>query len=639
MNNIQNDFQDNSLEALQMKAFSENIQESEMEQAFDNNGPIQKQEGQQKASGGSPNTTGLPNNMKSNLEQMSGMNMDDIQTHYNSAEPAKIGALAYAQGSDIHIGPGQEKHLGHEAWHVAQQKQGKVNKTTETANGTPVNDNPGLEAEADKMGAKIMKKEAPSHDQEPLQQKTLDNGTRQHKTIQKEPIGEEEQQQAEAAAENAEDAVAEGQEGAEYAQDNIEDAVEGGQEAVSDGQESLENVQSLEISGDLAKYAFKNDVYLPPIPLFFGLSLKPYFGYDIKIDSQGGLSVPDESAEINVLPHGKVKAGAKAGLDLPNINAGVDAHADAEFNALAPVKWSKADGLKAGAKMQGKLNAEIGVYAKFFSLIDFSKTLVSMDIADFAFEVNNSGIANATWTWNFNPGEDDLIDTTKIIKWFSEDNEAAAQAAALTAQEISILPDDIKATLIAKIRDIYVGSEHEEQILRLLGIVEQNQTEITHEAWLVMQSAYAKDHDGKNPTGYVEVYNWIYSKMDGDNDDTMEQAIQDKSYVDILMDGEILGDSEGMPSISITDCDLKSLGQDLSEEDSNYIINMVRTSNFDELLKGVVELPSGKVSELALNVKFKEGQYTYLNGASSSSVPNYDFFTIEESLRRSQSNF
>ena len=114
---------------------------------------------------------------------------------------------------------------------------------------------------------------------------------------------------------------------------------------------------------------------------------------------------------------------------------------------------------------------------------------------------------------------------------------------------------------------------------------------------------------------------------------------RDKSYVDILMDGEILGDSEGMPSISITDCDLKSLGQDLSEEDSNYIINMVRTSNFDDLLKGVVELPSGKVSELALNVKFKEGQYTYLNGASSSSVPNYDFFTIEESLRRSQSNF
>jgi hypothetical protein len=26
--------------------------------------------------------------------------------------------------ADIHIGPGQEKHLAHEAWHTVQQKQG-----------------------------------------------------------------------------------------------------------------------------------------------------------------------------------------------------------------------------------------------------------------------------------------------------------------------------------------------------------------------------------------------------------------------------------------------------------------------------------------------------------------------------------
>ena len=29
-------------------------------------------------------------------------------------------ALAYAQGSDIHLAPGQEQHLPHEAWHVVQ---------------------------------------------------------------------------------------------------------------------------------------------------------------------------------------------------------------------------------------------------------------------------------------------------------------------------------------------------------------------------------------------------------------------------------------------------------------------------------------------------------------------------------------
>ncbi len=34
---------------------------------------------------------------------------------------ASIQAEAYAQGSDIHVGSGQEKHLPHEAWHVVQQ--------------------------------------------------------------------------------------------------------------------------------------------------------------------------------------------------------------------------------------------------------------------------------------------------------------------------------------------------------------------------------------------------------------------------------------------------------------------------------------------------------------------------------------
>ena len=44
--------------------------------------------------------------------------MDDVNVHYNSNKPAQLQAHAYAQGTDIHLGPGQEKHLPHEAWHV-----------------------------------------------------------------------------------------------------------------------------------------------------------------------------------------------------------------------------------------------------------------------------------------------------------------------------------------------------------------------------------------------------------------------------------------------------------------------------------------------------------------------------------------
>lgn len=102
------------------------------------------------------NDTGMPDQLKSGVEQLSGMSMNDVKVHYNSSQPAQLNALAYAQGTDIHIAPGQEQHLPHEAWHVAQQKQGRVEATTQMKTGTPVNDDPGLEHEADVMGAQAM---------------------------------------------------------------------------------------------------------------------------------------------------------------------------------------------------------------------------------------------------------------------------------------------------------------------------------------------------------------------------------------------------------------------------------------------------------------------------------------------------
>lgn len=78
-----------------------------------------------------PNNTGLPDQLKSGVESLSGHSLDDVKVHYNSSQPAQLNALAYAQGTDIHVAPGQEQHLPHEAWHVAQQKQGRVQPTME----------------------------------------------------------------------------------------------------------------------------------------------------------------------------------------------------------------------------------------------------------------------------------------------------------------------------------------------------------------------------------------------------------------------------------------------------------------------------------------------------------------------------
>ena len=96
----------------------------------------------QRAEAPRPNNTGMPDNLKAGIESLSGFSMDDVRVHYNSSKPAAVQALAYTQGTDIHVAPGQEKHLPHEAWHVAQQMAGRVSPTT-NINGMAVNDNGG----------------------------------------------------------------------------------------------------------------------------------------------------------------------------------------------------------------------------------------------------------------------------------------------------------------------------------------------------------------------------------------------------------------------------------------------------------------------------------------------------------------
>ncbi|WPD22096.1 MAG: DUF4157 domain-containing protein [Candidatus Electrothrix scaldis] len=108
--------------------------------------PVQKQ----------GNRTGLPDDLKAGVENLSGLAMDDVRVRYNSGKPAQLNAHAYTQGTEIHVAPGQEKHLPHEAWHVVQQKEGRVRPTVQLKGGVAVNDDTGLEKEADVMGGKAV---------------------------------------------------------------------------------------------------------------------------------------------------------------------------------------------------------------------------------------------------------------------------------------------------------------------------------------------------------------------------------------------------------------------------------------------------------------------------------------------------
>jgi len=98
------------------------------------------------------NNTGLPDNLKSGIENLSGHTMDGVKVHYNSPQPEQLQAHAYAQGTDIHLAPGQERQLPHEAWHVVQQKEGRVQPTIQMNGKVNIKDDKSLEQEADLMG-------------------------------------------------------------------------------------------------------------------------------------------------------------------------------------------------------------------------------------------------------------------------------------------------------------------------------------------------------------------------------------------------------------------------------------------------------------------------------------------------------
>lgn len=117
--------------------------------------PIQRKEGL----GGDVLATGegaakgrLPKGLQDRLSAATGQDFSQTTVHKNSGLPMRLGALATAQGNQIHLGPGQEQLLSHEAWHLAQQAQGRVKANTTIAR-QPINNDRQLEAEADQFAA------------------------------------------------------------------------------------------------------------------------------------------------------------------------------------------------------------------------------------------------------------------------------------------------------------------------------------------------------------------------------------------------------------------------------------------------------------------------------------------------------
>lgn len=106
--------------------------------------------------GGGSSAEPLPQDLQKGIEELAGISLDGVRVYRDSAEPAKVGALSFTSNNAIHLGPGQEKNLAHEAWHVVQQRQGRVSAAATLKTGPGItNDDPGLEKEAENMGGRF----------------------------------------------------------------------------------------------------------------------------------------------------------------------------------------------------------------------------------------------------------------------------------------------------------------------------------------------------------------------------------------------------------------------------------------------------------------------------------------------------
>ncbi len=102
----------------------------------------------------------LPESVQKKMESFFRADFSDVRVHVGP-EASSIGALAFTYGSNLYFAPGQyepnsphgQRLLGHELTHVLQQRAGRVRNPFGA--GVAVVQDPGLEAEAERMGVRV----------------------------------------------------------------------------------------------------------------------------------------------------------------------------------------------------------------------------------------------------------------------------------------------------------------------------------------------------------------------------------------------------------------------------------------------------------------------------------------------------
>jgi hypothetical protein len=126
----------------------------------------------------------LPEGVQRKMEGLFKTSFSDVRVHVGP-EASAIGAVAFTHGSDLYFAHGQYnpnsphglRLIGHELTHVLQQKTGRVRNPF--GSGIAVVQDPGLEAEAERMGIRAAA--------EPAVQPRMEPGNLHRSTVQRKP--------------------------------------------------------------------------------------------------------------------------------------------------------------------------------------------------------------------------------------------------------------------------------------------------------------------------------------------------------------------------------------------------------------------------------------------------------------------
>ena len=110
-------------------------------------------------------SAGMPARLRAQVEDGFAADFSDVRVRMESAHARAFKALAFTQGSEIHVAPGhwapntvngRGRLLGHELAHVLQQRAGRV-RTTASLGEAKLNDDAALSwnREADAVGARV----------------------------------------------------------------------------------------------------------------------------------------------------------------------------------------------------------------------------------------------------------------------------------------------------------------------------------------------------------------------------------------------------------------------------------------------------------------------------------------------------